>query len=147
PKAVELAIRMRNLEFVVNRPTHAPVCIQQGNGNNTSCTQSITDVHAKNELGNERVVKAFYAGFRNLGNSIDKEMKDTFTLTELAPRIVDLGGQNSASYLLVPQNEVTNYKKQYLDLKLMLVNYAVFYAAMIPRAQNDTSGACDVSKV
>jgi hypothetical protein len=75
PKAVELAIRMRNLEFVVNRPTHGPVCIQAGNGASVACSKSISDIESLNELGNERVVKAFYAGYRNLGNHIDKEMK------------------------------------------------------------------------
>ncbi len=147
PKAVELAIRMRNLEYIVNRESQPGICIQTGNGTATNCTRSIGDVEDQKKAGNERVIKAFYAGYRNLGNHIDKEMKQTFTLTELPPKKIKLGGQNSASYLLVPQNRVTDYEKQYLDLKLMMVNYAVFYAAMIPRASSDTSGACDVSKV
>src|SRR5690606_7772145 len=46
----------------------------------------------------------------------------------------------------------SNAKRKYwVDLKLMMVNYATFYAAMIPRKEANqstpASGICDISKV
>ena len=145
PRAVELAMRMRNLELAVNRPPFSEgVCMQRGG--KTNCGKMITDVSNEPMLGNERMVKAFYSGYRNLGNEDDSEMKDSFTLTEIPPKRAILD-PNSASYLLTPPSAFQSNPKNYLDLKLMMVNYAVFYDAMIPRADSATSGACDVSKV
>lgn len=147
PRAIELAMRMRNLELAMNRKAEVEgVCIS-GSTTKTSCQNAIGSFSSEQALGNERLVKAFYSGYRNLGNNVDNEMKDSFTLSELAPKAVQLGAKTSASYLLVPEARVANYTKQYVDLKLMMVNYATFYAAMIPRAEKDQSGACDVSKV
>ncbi|MGE3611636.1 MAG: Tad domain-containing protein [Bacteriovoracaceae bacterium] len=146
PRAVELAMRMRNLEYVMNRPAHTSgVCIDPGEG--TKCSKDISQIEGERMLGNERIVKAFYSGYRNLGNDVDSEMKDSFTMTEISPQIPNLGGERSASYLLIPSSKVDNYKKTYVDLRLMMVNYALFYAAMIPRGDQGVSGACDVSKV
>lgn len=143
PRAVELALRIRNLEFVMNRPAvTAKTCIN-GSTDLTGCSNSITSLEQEMKLGNERFVKAFYSGYRNLGNDVDVEMKSTFTLSEIAPRVVENASDANASNLLIP----TIYPKQWVDLKLMMVNYAIFYAAMIPRADTKTSGACDISKV
>ncbi len=148
PKAVELAMRIRNLEFAMNRPPlTSGVCSNTTGTENISCSTSIADVIGENKLGNERIVKAYYSAYRNLGNDQDQEMKESFKLTELPPKEPDLGTETSASYLLVPKSKVQSYKKPWVDLRLMMVNYAVFYAAMIPRAGAQTSGACDVSRV
>ena len=146
PKAVELAMRMRNLEYAMNRPPQTSgVCESQGQGL-TSCRSTIQQIIAEKKLGNERLIKAFYSGQKNLGNETDNEMKNTFTLTEIGPKRAVLPGQANASYLLMPDGN--NFKdKYYVDLKLQMVNLAIFYAAMIPRATTDTSGACDISKV
>ncbi|MFL5784297.1 MAG: TadE/TadG family type IV pilus assembly protein [Bacteriovoracaceae bacterium] len=153
PKAVEVAMRIRNLEYAVNRvPQTSGVCAS-GSTNKTSCRTSITQIQQEKKLGNERIVKAFMSGYRNLGNNIEDEMKDSFTLTEIPPKVPDLGGSQSASYLLVPQEKQQGYSKQYLDLQLMMVNYATFYNAFVPRSTGangmgaKVSGACDVSKV
>jgi uncharacterized protein (UPF0333 family) len=145
PKAIELAIRMRNLEFVMNRPAETSgVCLKGTTESGlTRCTKSINDVQSERKLGNERIIKAFYSAYRNLGNDTDNEMKNNFTLSEIAPKGVKFDSKNNASNFLIPQP----YEKQWVDLKLMMVNYAVFYAAMIPRADSKTSGACDISKV
>ncbi len=146
PRAIELAARIRNLEYAANRPPQtAGVCANAGQGAEAGCSANILDISGDRKLGSERVVKAFYSGYRNLGNEEDAEMKDSFTLTEIPPRPLQSEGLNSASYLLIPAER--QYEKYYVDLKLMLVNLAVFYAALIPRATNDTSGACDISKV
>ncbi len=145
PKAVELAIRMRNLEKIMNRPAEETGVCSNGSTENglTRCTKSITEIEQQNMLGNERLIKAFYSGYRNLGNMDDSEMKLSFTLSEIPPTPYFMQNKNSASNLLVKEP----YSKQWVDLKLMMVNYAIFYAAMIPRADTKTSGACDISKV
>jgi hypothetical protein len=154
PKAVELAIRMRNLEYVVNRePESNGVCFESPNHPGIRCGRQIDEIEREKKLGNERIVKAFYAGYRNLGNDRDDRMKRSFTLTELAPNKTPvsrdgLGGIESASYLLIPRDNLgANYHKQFLDLKLMAVNYATFYAALMPDRSPDRSGACHVSKI
>lgn len=146
PRAIELAMRIRNLEKVVNRPAETKgICRQTGISTQTNCTMGIDQIESQNFLGNERIVKAFYSAFRNLGSTNDREMKDTFTLTEIPPKLPQIGTQYNNSNLLIPENQF--YQKQFLDLKLMMVNYATFYAALIPRADTATSGACDISKV
>ena len=146
PRAMELALRIRNLEYVMNRSAEqGKICIS-GSTNLTNCSRAITDIEQEKKLGNERIVKAFYSGYRNLGNEDDSEMKATFTLTELPPKVVKYDSDSNASNLLIP-NKSNFREKQWVDLKLMMVNYAIFYAAMIPRANRSTSGACDVSKV
>lgn len=158
PKAVEVAMRIRNLERAVNRePMTGGVCAATPESGKITCRRTITSILSDRALGNERVVKAFFSGYRNLGNEIENEMKQSFTLTELAPKAPELGGPRSASYLLVPADKAQNYKKNYLDLHLQMVNLATFYNAFIPRASTNpgagdtdikgTSGACDVSKV
>lgn len=145
PKAVELAIRIRNLEKIMNRSAEETgICLNGSTDNGlTRCSKSITEIEQQNMLGNERIVKAFYSGYRNLGNMDDQEMKMSFTLSEIPPTPYFQQNKNNASNLLVKDP----YPKQWVDLKLMMVNYAIFYAAMIPRADSKTSGACDISKV
>lgn len=143
PKAMEIAMRIRNLEKVVNRPpAEQPVCIG-GIGN----CEPIHNYSNSALLGNERVVKAFYSGYRNLGNHSDDEMKNSFVLTELGPTPYINPSPTSSSNLLIPASKAGNNEKRYLDLKLMMVNLATFYAAFIGRAEKGTSAACDISKV
>lgn len=148
PRAVELGLRIRNLEYAMNRPAvYQGVCNNTGSPTKMNCGVGINDVVQERKLGNERVLKAFYSGYRNLGNSTNNEMKETFTLSEIPPKGMTFTRPADASYLLVPSDKASTYTKQWVDLKLMMVNYAIFYAAMIPRAESDTSGACDVTKV
>ena len=140
PKALELAMRIRNLEKVVNRQAITEsVCMNGGD-----CT-AVNTYENENLLGNERIVKAFYSGYRNLGNHIDSEMKNTFKLKELAPTEYDNPNASNPSNLLLPADKL--YPKQYLDLKLMMVNYAVFYNAFLAKATGGISGECPVSKM
>ena len=144
PRAVELALRIRNLEYVMNRPSEDSKICKTGSTNLTNCGKSISEIEQEKKLGNERIVKAFYSAYRNLGNEVDNEMKNSFTLTELPPKKFS-ETSDSASNLLIPIKK--NYEKQWVDLKLMMVNYAIFFAAMIPNANSQTSGSCDISKV
>ncbi|MES2527932.1 MAG: Tad domain-containing protein [Bdellovibrionota bacterium] len=156
PKAVEVAMRIRNLELAVNRrPETGGVCGSRASVGNIQCGKEIAEIGNQKAYGNERIIKAYFSGYRNLGNDIEDEMKESFTLTEIPPQESDLGNQRSASYLLVPQQKIQSYKKQYLDLHLQMVNYATFYNAFVPRSTTTASGpggapisgACDVSKV
>lgn len=141
PRAIELAMRIRNLEYVMNREAvKQPVCIG-GIGN---CI-AIDQFSNENMLGNERIVKAFYSGYRNIGNETDNEMKNSFSIQELPPIKPPPPHKDSNSSLLIPPQSL--YSKQFVDLKLMMVNYTTFYAALIARAEEDKSGACDISKV
>jgi uncharacterized protein (UPF0333 family) len=146
PRAVELAMRIRNLEKAVNLESYeGGICINgSGSTEHTNCNRSV-DEFSNGNIGNERPVKAFYSGFRNIGGSFEgDEMKNSFTLTELPPDKFSEPSNTNASNFLIPNNKI--YPKQYLDLKLMMVNYAIFYTALIPRADKETSAACDVSK-
>ena len=149
PRAVELAMRIRNLEFVMNRPAETSGVCSGGSTELTGCSRSITQIEAEKQLGNERIVKAFYSAYRNLGNETDSEMKNSFTLTEIPPNPILNENEANSSNLLLPTSAAGRNprQKQWVDLKLMMVNYATFYAAMIPRADSATSGACDISKV
>ena len=149
PRAVELAMRIRNLEFVMNRPAETSGICSSGSTELTRCGKSISDIEGEKRLGNERIIKAFYSAYRNLGNETDNEMKSSFTLTEIPPKAVFNENDANASNLLLSGNADGRdpRQKQWVDLKLMMVNYATFYAAMIPRADSATSGACDISKV
>lgn len=141
PRAVELALRIRNLEKVVNRVAEPKaVCI----GVTGDC-RAIDELTSENKMGNERIVKAFFSGYRNLGNHIDNEMKNSFNLTELPPTLPGKENQYSSSSLLIPNEKI--YQKQYLDLKLMMVNYATFFAALIGSADKGSSAGCGISKV
>ena len=147
PSAVELAIRIRNLEYVVNRPAVTEGVCNGGSTELTNCSRQITEFTSDNVLGNERLIKAFYAGYRNLSTAND-ELKETFTIRELAPRIPNIANnQYNASYLFIPANKVQQAKKQYLDLKAMSVNYATFYSSFIGSASDASSGTCDVTKL
>lgn len=141
PRAIELAMRIRNLEKVVNREAISePVCIGAGG----SC-RAIDEFTSENRMGNERIIKAFFSGYRNLGNHIDNEMKNSFTLQELPPTLPPTENMYSASSLLIPDSKL--YQKQYVDLKLMMVNLATFYAALIGNATPGSSAGCAISKV
>jgi hypothetical protein len=156
PTAFELAIRMRNLEAQVN---HAPftkgVCIDSGNAASSSfCSEGINDILQSNQTAaNERINKAFYSGFRNLGSEGDSELRHSFTLREIAPKPKIATSVFSLSNLLIPQAS-TAKNKFYVDLKLMTANLATFYTMFTTtkgsvKVQNisaDTEAQCAATK-
>lgn len=147
PAAVELAMRIRNLEYVVNRPAETSgVCMRAGAGELTNCSRDVSQIESENKMGNERITKAFYSAYRNLATAGD-ELKETFTLREIAPVEYEAGNQFSASYLFVPASKFQNFKKPYLDLKIMSVNYATFYDSFMSSASQTASFTCDVTKL
>jgi len=170
PEALELAMRIRNLEMIVNRPAVAD--IQR---------KTIGDLQmgAGREIGfNERPLKAFWSAYKNLGGGVYKdcisgekvsgvdcgkvtdELAATFSLTELPPQSFDAlqRGESVSSFLIPPgstypsgSGKVTD--KQYLDLQLMPVNLATMFSTFVDTANNNVSlggvvseATCGVSK-
>lgn len=131
PSALELALRIRNLEAQVNfPPSEQGVCLDPGTGVN--CSENIdSKVSTGRTPSLERIYKAFYSGFRNLGSDGDVELRKSFTLREIPPNLdVSNKGTNSFSTLLIPPNRDAE-NKYYVDLKLMTVNLATFYTMFV----------------
>ena len=159
PESLELAMRMRNLEMIVNRPPVADIGFQNVN--------NLADVGQ--DIGfNERPIKAFMSAFRNLGGGKYKdtlasgggagavdELPFTFKLTELAPQPFR-AEQMSTSGFLIPQTfsypgGFTGYDKHYLDLQAIPVNYATMFTTFVTGRNEfeptvDSEASCRVSK-
>lgn len=151
PAALELAVRIRNLEHQVNLAPANGVCAFPGRAAG-NCTKDIS-TNANASTAQERTSKAFYSAYRNLGNDFDREMKDSFTLTELAPTVVIDPTTESLSNSLIPTDSRAKY---YLDLKLMSINLVTFYTAFVSKESTATLnsgenvatvGDCQASKV
>ncbi len=154
PQAFEIGLRIRNLEAQVNTPPMQGVCITPGEGVN--CSQPVNQL---SRVSSERTLKAFQSGWRNIGKNENSYMKNTFTITEVPPRTDDsLNTLVSLSTLLIPEGSPAK-NKYYLDLKIMPINYAVFYTSFITTKNDDginvdgaanpvaSEGQCDATKV
>lgn len=153
PIAFELALRVRNIEKILNESPKS-VCI-----GGADCL----DIQSLDQSGgvplHERTVKAFWAAYRNLGNSgtvnttdgpinDGLDMKNSFKLTELPPtefRPEDI----SLSSALIPS--ASDRTKRYIDLRVYLLNLVTFYSAFVSQTKKDASvpaeAACSVTKV
>lgn len=154
PTAFELAVRMRNLEAQVNKAPYSGVCYETNSMNNSFCSQKIEEILSSNRsASNERVLKAFYSGFRNLGSETDTELRETFTLTEIPPRPFRSENAKDLSNLFIPSSSSAR-DKYYLDLKLMTVNLATFFTQFtqttgdvnIQGVKAGTEGQCAATK-
>lgn len=162
PEALELAMRMRNLEMIVNRP---PVKeIRYTNINSFAETGA--------EIGlNERPVKAFMSAFRNLGGGKYKdrlasgggsgggfdELAATFKLTELAPQPFQAPEQSVSGFLIPSsfsypgETSMTALTKHYLDLQAVPINFATMFTTFATTRNEfepsvDSEASCFVSK-
>ncbi|EQC45323.1 Tad domain-containing protein [Bacteriovorax sp. Seq25_V] len=132
-KATELALRMRNLEMITNRPPVDEIC-QDGCAN--SLNRLVSDDESFGFPINERPAKAFQAAFKSLGGGKYKN-QDGFAgslrITELRPNAyTPMAG--SLSEFLIPKDTGFEYpdgegptNKYYVDLIPMLANYATFF--------------------
>ena len=142
-KATEIAHRIRNMEFIVNTPTKSQVGIAD-----------VENLSAENFAGNERIVKAFYSAYRNLGNdsSMGSELKNTFVLTELSPQNNAISEDaTDLSNLFIPEGG-KNFEKPFLDLRLIPLNFVNFFSALVPSSGEtaggtETIGKCQMSKI
>ena len=125
----------------MNRAPHSAVCIQ--NGASEDCSVGIDEITTSEPSpANERIYKAFFSGFRNLGSEEDNLMRRTFTLTEIPPRQFTTSSPFSLSNLLIPAGK---QQKHYVDLKLMPINFATFYTAFT--AGNGNYAAAGIGNV
>lgn len=138
PESLELAMRIRNLEMVVNRPPAADI-----NYNNLNTLSSVGQDIALNE----RPIKAFMSAFRNLGGGKYKdvlgkaganpgdgfdELAASFTMTELAPNPTTFSASSVSGFLIPPTFEYPGasgsaLKKHYLDLQVVPLNLATMF--------------------
>jgi hypothetical protein len=141
PEALELGMRMRNLEMIVNRPPVPQITL--------SNVQSLGQTASSIDL-NERPVKAFMSAFRNLGGGKYKDaleksgagtanlerdhFSESFKLTELAPDPY-IADPHSVSGFLIPssynypgETSVPALTKHYLDLQAVPVNFATMFS-------------------
>jgi len=138
-KALELAVRIRNLESMVNlKPYDTGVCLNTSSSNCETGIQSIQPSPSQ-----ERIAKAYYSAYRNLGNN-NKDLKENFVLTELAPREVNYADSNNLSSLLIPGDNSLARSKYYLDLKLIPLNLATFFTFLTPRSITDNGSQLPV---
>ena len=153
PQAMELALRMRNLEMILNRP---PVT----DGINASKVQELVNVGALYGY-NERPLKAYYSAIRNLSGGKYKEsgldeMVQSFKLYELQPNPYVASNLNASTFL-IPQNKTypgTSEKvttKYYADLQIYTVNYATMFSSFVSLSENFETGVlqegnCGVTK-
>jgi hypothetical protein len=143
-KAIEIAHRIRNMEFIVNTPAQSNLSFE-----------AVADLEQQNFAGNERAIKAYYSAYRNLGNdtSYGIELKKNFRLTEISPQTKEDGDAASLSNLFIPRGG-GNFEKTYLDLKAIPLNFVNFFTTLIPLEEkaptaNDTATAagCQVSRI
>jgi len=133
-RAMELAFRIRNIEYMINVPAHQEgICKFDGI---EGCTTNIGALEDEGSPRNERTVKAFYSAYRNLGNDVDREMKESFVLTEIPPTEVRSSASNSLNNILIPSSAPQGTSKFYVDLKLNLVNLVTFYSMFAVGSKN-----------
>ena len=134
PQAIEMAVRIRNLEKLVNEPPHPePICL--GASGCTNVNELNQEGNGESIPSNERKIKAFWAGFRNLGfDAREDELKVNFKLTEIPPQPFAIQ-PNSLSQLLIPGDVG---EKHYIDLQLYLLNLVTFYTSFV--SQTELSG-------
>lgn len=136
-ESLELALRMRNLEAIVNTPPiDQPIC-RNADAAGVPCVSIETIMSDGSSLPfNERSVKAFWTAYRNLSGGAFKEENNqadfaaSFTLKELRPDPFS-AQENSLSGFLIPAGQPA-LQKHYLDLKVMPINYAIFYTSFYP---------------
>jgi hypothetical protein len=144
--SIELAIRMRNLESMVNRPpVPQPICAAGGSG----CLNVMSlDTESQHIPMNERPVKAFWSAYRNLGGGpgkAEQSIARNFKLTEIPPNPFD-PPENTLSTFLIPagsvigQTGVSPRVKHYLDLQAMPVNFVSFFTTFVTTTRESTLG-------
>ncbi len=148
-ESLELALRMRNLERIVNfPPMDEPICRNPGSAG-VPCV-AVQDINSTNDSipFYERSSKAFWSAYRNLSGGAFKakdgaDFSLSFRLKEISPTPF-VATENSLSGFLIPASNSEAFNKYYLDLKVMPVNYAIFYSSFFStEAQIEIDGFAD----
>jgi len=140
PRALELALRMRNLEMLVNRPpVEGQICTSSGAG----CVPiGELQQDAQGTPTNERPVKAFLSAWRNLSGGYDddpspRDLKNSFKLTELAPEPYNAADNKLSDWLIDTDFEyeggtgTSAITKHYLDLQIQPIHLIEFYTSFV----------------
>lgn len=144
--SIELAIRMRNLESIVNRPpVPQPICT--GGAGDCLNVDSL-NTESQHIPMNERPVKAFWSAYRNLGGGPEKQEQSiarNFKLTEIPPNPYPAAPNTLSSFLIPPgavigQSGVSAMTKSYLDLKAYPVNLVTFFTTFVSTTRASTLG-------
>ncbi len=159
PEALEIALRIRNLEMIVNRPPiSGGICI---NGDICSTSLDALNRDATDLPLNERPIKAFLAAYKALGSKKymgrHSELKRNLVLYEVAAdeSQVDFSSGETLSNFLIPNispnSEIPNPRlKYYLDLKIVPINFVNFFTAFVSDTGNyediHTDAECKGSK-
>ncbi|MBY0415217.1 MAG: Tad domain-containing protein, partial [Bdellovibrionales bacterium] len=163
PETLELAMRMRNLEMIMNRPAVSDIDISKAQG----LGQTGSDIGL-----NERPVKAYMSALRNLGGGKYKdamvggnaetpkdELAATFRLTEISPQPF-IAEEKSVSGFLIPnsfeytgETSVKAFSKPYVDLQIVPLNLATMFSTFATTKTKfddgeevDMEASCGVSK-
>lgn len=154
-QSMELALRMRNLEMIVNRPPVTEgIC---GGGAATGCINPEV-LNGENQSMsipfNDRPLKAYTAALKNLSGGIFKNntsFANTFVLYELEPETFTPSPQSLSSFLIPRDASYTNGEtvassKRYLDLIPMVMNFTTFFTTFAPTTEAlSTLGVSDSS--
>lgn len=153
PQALELAMRVRNLEMIMNRP---PVTA----GIDYTTAQQMP-TQASDIVFNERPYKAYMSAYRNLSGGKYKdnnsdELSRNFKLYEIPPQPYQASSATTSGFL-IPDDftypGAEGFKaltKHYVDLQIMPVNYALFYSTFTSTNYSyegvQAEAACGISK-
>jgi hypothetical protein len=141
-EAIELAMRIRNLEMVMNRPpVDGPICQDGTPAPGCSVTVSSLVTEGSGDFAhNERSIKAVQAGIKSL-NGGSGEMAANFTLTELPMDSINTNPTKTLSGMLIPSG--VNHPggmpvsiKHYVDLVPMVFNYVTYFSLFASSSQN-----------
>jgi hypothetical protein len=149
-RAVDISMRMRNLEMIVNSPP-IKTPIMKNN------VDEITEVSSgeSSTIGlHERTYKAFWSAYRNLGGGIYKtngmdELANNFKLYELAPKPFQATETNLSGYFITKNHQAMT--KYYLDLQPIVLNLATMYSTFTSTSTKltdevESQGTCGISK-
>lgn len=156
-QALELGLRMRNLEMLTNRPPlNNGICLNCGDA--TTVNDLIQQ--GGNTPLNERPIKAYLSAYRNLGGhegqsagQNQNDLKNNFKLYELSPRALDSG--NGLGSLLLPppggsRAPFDPRQKYYVDLLAYPINFATYFTTFVTTAGTDigisSEGQCGPSR-
>lgn len=164
PRAMELAFRMRNLEFALNRPPAGTICRNAGTGCSVEISQLQSESSSNGSL-NERPIKAFLTAEKNLDGGVITDhwdLKNDLQLTEIRPASPPSYQPKSLDGYFIPSNASYNVAgaggqaaltKNYVDLQILPMHYVIMFSAFVPVAGADHAVAgvsaeagCNVSK-
>ncbi len=144
-ESTELALRMRNLEMILNRPPITEGICGQEAGSGCQRFEELANQNATLTLPlNERPLKAYIAGLKSLSGGSFKnktEFANSFVLYELAPKPFSPSPQSLSSFLIPTgathiDGQIVSSSKSYVDLVPMILNFTTFFTSFAPTTED-----------